>query len=185
MGFLHIGRKLPQPPVQDAVHGPGVAGLVSLRHGGLRAETIFLDQGDKHIPLAPIPDGRLQQPAQDLTVHGRINFLQDRFHEEIHFFQLVIEGDIVLGELKFVNVILLCHHFPQHIQGRENPAPAGLHLVGNRHGLDVDGEHVRAGRRSLQHPGNRSDVIGCQSIADNPGLFILKICFLHPVQVCR
>ena len=66
--------------------------------------------------------------------------LEDGLESEVGFLDLVVEGDIVLGELKALEFAFLSDDFTEDIEAGENPAAATSPLIGDRQGLKVDGE---------------------------------------------
>ena len=127
---------------QQHVHGGGVLALVGLRHGLLGADAVLLTQADEILPPAAVADAVAQQHG-DIPVLQRIGgSLDDVLQEGVGLFQMVIEGNVALGQLKLLQIQILGHLFSQDVHGGENPAAAAGTLVAGAHGGHVHGELV-------------------------------------------
>ena len=71
---------------------------------------------------------------------GAFGFFNDHFQEIIGLFQFVVEGKVILGQFKLLQMAPLRHLFPKNIEGRKEPAPAGLFLGSNALRLHFDGK---------------------------------------------
>ena len=117
----------------------GVGGLPGFGHDGFRHQTVFFDQVHGHAPVAAVADPG--QNIVDLAVGQGLGCgVDDPAQEIVGLFQLVVEGQIVLGELKLLQPQLLRHALAQEVQGGEHPAAPALFLGGDAAGLELDGE---------------------------------------------
>ncbi len=158
-GLNPVCRRAPQfHPVlaqerQDQAHHPGVVRAAeTLRHDLLRHDAIFrkhkggIDEvaavSDRFFKQVVVPAGRQRLPTVfDYVFHPTVALLQD-----------VVELPVRLRKFKIIQALIEDHVAPEQIQGREQPAASGPHLVRDAPGRNPEGTTriQRGGRRGVQ-----------------------------------
>ncbi len=128
--------------VEQAVHIGGVFGLVGLVIDVLGHHAVLFDDVGAHVPLAAVVDAGLQDEGDRAVVGRQGGGVQHGGQEIVAALELIPEGQVGLGKLEVFQIQVLGDPLAQHVGGGEQPAPAGMLLVGDRQGLDLQGELV-------------------------------------------
>ena len=105
------------------------------------------DQADKHVPLAAISQGLMQQPSHHSIVYGAVGGLDDRFQDVVRPLHLVPEHHIALAEFELLDVEQVLGLRSKQVQASEHPAASGASLVG-------DAPIVQQGGKGVSRFGN-------------------------------
>ena len=105
-----------------------------------RHDTVLGDKVGNSRKLAAVVDCVTEKPLHLAVIHGQVTGVDDTLQEKVGLLQLVIEEDVVLGELERTEIILFYHLSPEHIHPGEQPASAAGLLVGYTLGRDLIGE---------------------------------------------
>ena len=140
-----------------------VAGVCLGHHIG-GDQTVFGYQVGYSGELAAVSYRVTEKPLHLAVIHRKITGIDDTLEKKIGFLKLVIEEDVVLGELKGSEVVLFNHLGTKHVHpGKQPAASAGL-LVGDTLGLHLVRKVVVVGGLNALLHGELVDVIGRNGI---------------------
>ena len=153
-----------------------MAGLIGFRLHLLRHHTVLFHQIRRFRPVAAVAHAA-EHILHKLSLHRRICIFNHHFKEIVRFLQLIIKGQIVLGQLKLLQMTLFRHLLPKDIQCRKKPASARLLLGRNAPGFYLHRKsalqgssllrvvsqihHIRLRQGAMKHPGIFICFIGC------------------------
>ena len=128
-------------------------------------DTVLGDKVGYSGELAAVPYRVTEEPLYLAVVHRQVTGIDDALEEKVGLLELVVEEDVVLGELEGTEAVFLNHGGPQHVHTGEKPAAAAGLLVGDTLGLHLVGEiKIVSGLNALPYR-QFVDVVGRDGVA--------------------